>query len=138
MQNARKKIVTVVGARPQFVKAFAMSRALKRAPGLEEILIHTGQHFDEKMSEIFFSELDITPPRYHFAIHGGSHGTMTARMLEEIEDGSVTAYLRTWSRPYVGTDGIIAYSEVNPDYTQRPDPSELLPVLDRLMASRAA
>src|SRR3569832_222586 len=86
MQNAVKKIVTVVGARPQFIKAFALSRALKREPDLEEILIHTGQHFDEKMSEIFFSELGIAPPRYHFAIHGGSHGTMTARMLEEIED----------------------------------------------------
>ena len=86
MQNAPKKIVTVVGARPQFIKAFALSRALKQAPDLEEILIHTGQHFDEKMSEIFFSELGITPPRYHFAIHGDSHGTMTARMLEEIED----------------------------------------------------
>jgi len=86
MQNAAKKIVTVVGARPQFIKAFALSRALKQAPDLEEILIHTGQHFDEKMSEIFFSELGIARPRYHFAIHGGSHGTMTARMLEEIED----------------------------------------------------
>ncbi len=86
MQNAVKKIVTVVGARPQFIKAFALSRALKQTPDLEEILIHTGQHFDEKMSAIFFSELGIAPPRYHFAIHGGSHGTMTARMLEEIED----------------------------------------------------
>jgi UDP-GlcNAc3NAcA epimerase len=86
MQGVRRKIATVVGARPQFIKAFALSRAFAQAPDFEEILIHTGQHFDENMSEVFFSELQIPPPRYHFAIHGGSHGTMTARMLEEIED----------------------------------------------------
>jgi UDP-GlcNAc3NAcA epimerase len=86
MQNVRKKIVTVVGARPQFVKAFALSRVLAQAPDFEEMLVHTGQHFDDNMSAIFFTELNIAPPRYHFAIHGGSHGTMTARMLEEIED----------------------------------------------------
>jgi len=102
MQKARK-IVTVVGARPQFIKAFALSRALKQAPDLEEILIHTGQHFDEKMSEIFFSELGITPPRYHFAIHGGSHGTMTARMLEEIED------VLLQEKP----DAIVVYGDTN-------------------------
>jgi UDP-GlcNAc3NAcA epimerase len=86
MQNARRKIATVVGARPQFIKAFALSRALAQAADFAEILIHTGQHFDDSMSAIFFSELQIPPPRYHFAIHGGGHGTMTARMLEEIED----------------------------------------------------
>ncbi len=86
MQSSHKKIATVVGARPQFIKAFALSRALKQAPDFEEMLIHTGQHFDDNMSAIFFSELDMPPPRYHFAIHGGGHGTMTARMLEEIED----------------------------------------------------
>jgi UDP-GlcNAc3NAcA epimerase len=86
MQSARKKIATVVGARPQFIKAFALSRALAQAPDFEEILIHTGQHFDDNMSAVFFSELQIPAPRYNFAVHGGSHGTMTARMLEEIED----------------------------------------------------
>jgi UDP-GlcNAc3NAcA epimerase len=86
MQSAHTKIATVVGARPQFIKAAALSRALKRAPDFDEILIHTGQHFDENMSAIFFAELDIPSPHYHFAAHGGSHGAMTARMLEEIED----------------------------------------------------
>src|SRR5277367_5384010 len=85
MQSTCKKIATVVGARPQFIKAFALSRALKQTPDFEEVLIHTGQHFDDNMSAIFFSELDIPPPRYHLAIHGGRHGAMTARMLEEIE-----------------------------------------------------
>ena len=86
MANPRRKIATIVGARPQFIKAFALSRALGHAADFEEVLIHTGQHFDDNMSDIFFTELRIPPPRYHFAIHGGSHGTMTARMLEEIED----------------------------------------------------
>src|SRR6202042_2609480 len=64
----RRKIVTVVGARPQFIKAFALSRALKDDSDFEEILVHTGQHFDDNMSAVFFEELDIPPPRHHFAI----------------------------------------------------------------------
>jgi UDP-GlcNAc3NAcA epimerase len=103
MQSARKKIATVVGARPQFIKAFALSRALKQAPDFEEILIHTGQHFDDNMSAVFFTELQIPPPRYHFAIHGGSHGTMTARMLEEIED------VLLQERP----DAVVVYGDTN-------------------------
>src|ERR1700742_3096233 len=86
MQPPRlKKIVTVVGTRPQFVKAFALSRALAEAADFEEILIHTGQHFDDNMSRVFFDELGMAPPRHHFAIHGLPHGAMTARMLEAIE-----------------------------------------------------
>jgi len=83
--SSRRKIVTVVGARPQFIKAFALSRALKDDPDFEEILVHTGQHFDDNMSAVFFSELDIPPPRYHFAIANISHGAMTGEMLKAIE-----------------------------------------------------
>ena len=78
------KILTIVGARPQFVKAAALSRALKKS-GIEEILVHTGQHFDENMAEIFFREMDIPQPKYNLGINSLSHGAMTGRMLEEIE-----------------------------------------------------
>ena len=81
------KIVTVVGARPQFIKAAAFSRALaaRRRPGLSEVLVHTGQHYDEKMSNVFFEELGIAAPAYNLAIAGGTHGAMTGRMLEALE-----------------------------------------------------
>jgi UDP-GlcNAc3NAcA epimerase len=82
----RKKIVTIVGARPQFIKAFALSRALRGDPDFEEILVHTGQHFDDNMSAVFFSELDIPPPRYHFAISPGAQGAVTAQMLQAVEE----------------------------------------------------
>jgi len=81
-----KRIVTIVGARPQFIKAASLSRLLKIDSVIEEILIHTGQHFDTSMSAVFFEELDIPQPQYHLNIHGGSHGQMTGRMLEAIED----------------------------------------------------
>lgn len=79
------RIATVVGARPQFVKAGPVSRALRLA-GVEEILIHTGQHFDPMMSDIFFTELDIPAPTHTLGIHGGSHAEMTARMLVGLEE----------------------------------------------------
>jgi UDP-GlcNAc3NAcA epimerase len=82
---SRRKIVTVVGARPQFIKAFALSRALKDDSDFQEILVHTGQHFDDNMSAVFFAELDIPPPRHHFAIANASHGAMTGEMLKAIE-----------------------------------------------------
>jgi UDP-GlcNAc3NAcA epimerase len=81
----QRRILTVVGARPQFVKAAAMSRALAAHAGVEEVLLHTGQHFDRAMSQIFFTELQLGEPRYNLSIHGGSHGEMTGRMLAGIE-----------------------------------------------------
>ncbi len=78
------KILTVVGARPQFVKAAALSRALKKLE-IEEVLVHTGQHFDENMAEIFFRQMNIPQPKYNLGINSLSHGAMTGRMLEEIE-----------------------------------------------------
>lgn len=79
-----QKILTIVGARPQFVKAAALSRQLKKY-NIEEILVHTGQHFDKNMAEIFFDEMEIPKPKYNLGIHSLSHGAMTGRMLEEIE-----------------------------------------------------
>lgn len=81
------KMVTVIGARPQFIKAAAVSRAIANDYGnrIEEILIHTGQHYDENMSKVFFDELDIPRPKYNLEISGGNHGAMTGRMLEGVE-----------------------------------------------------
>ena len=79
------KCVTVLGARPQFVKAAPVSAAMIEA-GTDEILVHTGQHFDYEMSQVFFDELNIPEPKYNLAISGGSHGRMTGRMLESVED----------------------------------------------------
>ncbi len=81
MQN----ILTIVGARPQFIKASVVSRAIIQTTGLNEIMLHTGQHFDANMSDIFFNQLGIPKPDIQLDIHGGSHGEMTGRMLAEIE-----------------------------------------------------
>lgn len=84
-----KRIVTVVGARPQFVKAAVVSRAIAQANRAEQKIlqrmVHTGQHYDDNMSEVFFRELDIPRPDYHLGVHGGSHGEMTGQMLARIE-----------------------------------------------------
>ena len=83
------KLVTVVGCRPQFIKAAAFSRYLSNCEfsnKLEEIILHTGQHFDESMSDKFFKELLIPKPKYNLGIGGGSHGKNTGRMIEKIEE----------------------------------------------------
>ena len=77
------KILTIVGARPQFIKAASGSRALRKQH--QEILVHTGQHHDENMSEVFFREMEIPTPDYNLGLAGGSHGEMPGRMLIEIE-----------------------------------------------------
>jgi UDP-GlcNAc3NAcA epimerase len=79
------KILTVIGARPQFIKAAAVSCRLRAQPSTREILVHTGQHYDENMSDVFFSELGIPTPDHHLGVGSGSHGAMTGRMLEKIE-----------------------------------------------------
>ncbi len=81
-----KKILTVVGARPQFIKASVVSRSFSRSGVLDEILLHTGQHFDANMSDVFFSELSLPVPRHNLGVHGGRHGSMTGQMLGAIEE----------------------------------------------------
>lgn len=80
-----KKILTVLGARPQFIKASVVSHAIAKHQNLTEVLVHTGQHFDTNMSDVFFDELGMGQPNYFLDIHGGSHGAMTGRMLAEVE-----------------------------------------------------
>jgi len=81
------KLLTVIGARPQIIKAAALSRAIKNnfADQLQEIIVHTGQHYDENMSAVFFDELGIPQPDYNLSVGSASHGVQTARMIEGIE-----------------------------------------------------
>lgn len=79
-------ILTVVGARPQLVKASVVSRAFEAVGGLTERVVHTGQHYDHNMSQVFFDELGMSAPAENLGISGGSHGEMTARMLVALED----------------------------------------------------
>lgn len=80
------KIFTVIGARPQFVKAAALSRVFNQYEDMEEIVAHTGQHFDYNMSEVFFEEMKIKKPAINLDINGVSHGKMTGRMMEKLEE----------------------------------------------------
>lgn len=79
------KILTIIGARPQFIKASVVSRAISKENELREVIVHTGQHFDANMSDVFFDQLGIPRPNYQLSISGGSHGSMTGRMLIEVE-----------------------------------------------------
>lgn len=79
------KIVTIVGARPQFIKAGTISRELLNYPNIDEVIVHTGQHYDQNMSDIFFEEMKIPKPSYCLGIGGKSHGAMTGQMIESIE-----------------------------------------------------
>ena len=97
-----KKIITVVGARPQFVKAAILSRQFQ-VHSVEEMIIHTGQHFDENMSDVFFREMEIPKPAFKLDINSLSHGAMTGRMLEGIEQ----ILLR--EKP----DGVLVYGDTN-------------------------
>ena len=96
------KIITIVGARPQFIKAASITRELLNN-GIEEIIIHTGQHFDHKMSNLFFDEMNISKPKYNLDINSLSHGSMTGRMIEKIED------ILKIEKP----DNIIVYGDTN-------------------------
>lgn len=80
------KILTIVGARPQFIKAAVVSRVLRRDRDIKEVLVHTGQHYDYNMSEVFFEEMNIPKPNYNLGISGGTHGKMTGEMLISIEE----------------------------------------------------
>ena len=80
------KIVTIIGARPQFIKAAVVSRVFSVSSEVEEVIVHTGQHFDANMSDVFFEEMCIPRPHYNLNINGLGHGAMTGQMLEKIEE----------------------------------------------------
>jgi UDP-N-acetylglucosamine 2-epimerase len=82
------KILTVVGARPQFIKAAPVSRALA-GKGIDEYLVHTGQHYDQDMSEVFFDELGIRKPDLNLNVGSGNHGAQTAAMLVGLEQAMI-------------------------------------------------
>lgn len=84
----KKKIVTIIGARPQIIKSSAINRAIKThySAQLEEVIVHTGQHYDENMSAIFFQEMGIPTPNYNLNVGSGSHGQQTAKMIEGLEE----------------------------------------------------
>jgi UDP-GlcNAc3NAcA epimerase len=97
-----RSIVTILGARPQFVKAAAVSRSLASL-GLRESIVHTGQHYDPSMSDVFFDELGIPAPSHHLGVGSGSHGAQTGAMLEAIE--KVLLDLRP--------DAVLVYGDTN-------------------------
>ena len=84
----KKRIVTIVGARPQIIKSSAISRVIQNQfkDELEEVIVHTGQHYDENMSQVFFQEMGIPQPNYNLNVGSGSHGAQTAKMLEGLEE----------------------------------------------------
>lgn len=101
------KVVSIVGARPQFVKAAVVSRALRFSGSISELLVHTGQHYDDQMSRIFFEELEIPKPDYNLGIGSASHGVQTGRMLAEIE-GVLLKENPDWVLVYGDTNSTLA------------------------------
>lgn len=97
------RLLSIVGARPQFIKAAVLCHALKQWPQVTHVLVHTGQHHDVELSDIFFSDLGIPDPDHHLGVAGGSHGDMTGRMLIGIEP--VVSY--------TAPDAVIVYGDTN-------------------------
>ena len=100
-----KKIVTIIGARPQIIKSSAISRAVQSdfKEVLEEVIVHTGQHYDENMSKVFFDEMSIPTPNYNLQVGSGSHGAQTAKMIEGLEKIFLD------EKP----DGVVVYGDTN-------------------------
>ncbi|WP_428397801.1 non-hydrolyzing UDP-N-acetylglucosamine 2-epimerase [Marinobacter salarius] len=102
------KVMTIIGARPQFIKAAVVSRAFgEHRPDVQEIIVHTGQHYDANMSDVFFEELDIPRPDYNLGIGGGTHGQNTGRMIEKLESLMITEK-PGWVLVYGDTDSTMA------------------------------
>ena len=103
------KLITIIGARPQFIKAATVSREIAKHTDIEEIIVHTGQHFDANMSEIFFDQMQIPKPDYNLEINSLSHGAMTGRMIERIEEVLLKEQPK-WVMVYGDTNSTIAGS----------------------------
>ena len=102
-----QKIVSLIGARPQFVKAAVVSEQLAQHPELTECLVHSGQHYDYQMSNVFFDELSIPTPTHHLAIGSGSHGAQTAKILASFEE-VLLAERPDWVLVYGDTNTTVA------------------------------
>lgn len=101
-------ILTIVGARPQFIKAAVVSRAFTDyRPDVQELIVHTGQHYDANMSDVFFEELGIPKPHFNLGIGGGTHGQNTGRMIEKLE-GLMKEIQPKWVLVYGDTDSTLA------------------------------
>ena len=98
-----KKILTIVGARPQFIKSGVVSRAIKKSKKMYEVLLHTGQHYDDNMSALFFKQMELLTPKYNLGVNNSSHAVMTGQMLIGIEDIALI------ERP----DAVIVYGDTN-------------------------
>jgi len=101
------KILTILGARPQFIKAGSVSREIGKHKEIEEIIVHTGQHYDANMSDIFFDEMQIPKPNYFLGIGGKSHGAMTGQMIEKIEEVALSEK-PDWIMVYGDTNSTLA------------------------------
>lgn len=101
------KIVSVVGARPQFIKAAAVSRVLQSNGNIQDIILHTGQHYDRNMSQVFFDELDIPEPMYNLEVGSGTHAFQTGTMLKGIEE-ILIAEKPDWTLVYGDTNSTLA------------------------------
>ena len=97
------KILTIIGARPQFIKASVLSRLISKDKDVEEIMVHTGQHYEANMSDIFFREMDISSPKYNLAIQSQFHGEMTGLMMAGIEKIAIAE----------APDGMLVYGDTN-------------------------
>lgn len=97
------KLLTIIGARPQFIKAGSVSRIIEKHNEIEEVIVHTGQHYDSNMSSVFFDEMKIPKPNYFLGIGGNTHGAMTGQMIEKIEEVAIK------ERP----DWIMVYGDTN-------------------------
>lgn len=101
------KVLSVVGARPQFIKAAAVSRVLRATRGMREVLVHTGQHYDRSMSSVFFRELEIPRPDRNLGVGSGTHGAQTGRMLEAL-DRILSRERPDWALVYGDTNSTLA------------------------------
>jgi UDP-GlcNAc3NAcA epimerase len=111
MKSYKIKILTILGARPQFIKAGSVSREIKKqkieGENVDEVIVHTGQHYDANMSDIFFEEMKIPKPDYFLGIGGKSHGAMTGQMIEKIEEVAIKEK-PDWIMVYGDTNSTLA------------------------------
>ena len=88
-----KKIITVAGARPNFMKVAPILRLLDKSNNYKSVLVHTGQHYDYKMSDVFFKQLDIRDPDYHLDVKSGSHAQQTAKIMVAFEEICINEFV---------------------------------------------